>query len=71
MLAAVSFELFAKLPISSATTANPLPDSPALAASILAFKLNKFVCVVILIISSANSLIFVSDFKFETAESIF
>lgn len=29
--------------ISSATTANPLPASPALAASIDAFKANKFV----------------------------
>ncbi len=30
--------------ISAATTANPFPCSPALAASIAAFKANKFVC---------------------------
>ncbi|MPM99045.1 hypothetical protein SDC9_146235 [bioreactor metagenome] len=30
--------------ISSATTANPLPASPALAASIAAFRANKLVC---------------------------
>ncbi|MPM72614.1 hypothetical protein SDC9_119590 [bioreactor metagenome] len=33
--------------ISSATTAKPLPDSPALAASMDAFKDSKFVCSVI------------------------
>ena len=30
--------------ISSATTANPLPASPARAASIAAFRANKLVC---------------------------
>ena len=34
----------AKLRTSSATTANPRPCSPALAASIAAFKASKFVC---------------------------
>jgi hypothetical protein len=38
------FALLAIFFISSATTANPLPDSPALAASIDAFSANKFVC---------------------------
>ena len=33
----------ANFPISSATTANPLPNSPALAASMDAFKDNRFV----------------------------
>lgn len=33
---------------SSATTANPLPCSPARAASILAFKANRLVCSVML-----------------------
>jgi hypothetical protein len=30
--------------ISSATTAKPFPDSPALAASMAAFKAKRFVC---------------------------
>ena len=51
---AVSSVVVASLPISSATTAKPLPASPALAASILAFKASKLVWSVILIISSAN-----------------
>lgn len=38
---------------SSATTAKPLPCSPALAASIAAFKANRFVCSAILPIVSA------------------
>ena len=36
--------------ISSATTAKPLPDSPALAASILAFNESMVVCFDILLI---------------------
>ena len=40
--------------ISSATTANPRPASPALAASMDAFRDNKFVCWEILRISSAQ-----------------
>lgn len=41
---AVSLELAARLLISVATTANPRPASPALAASIEAFKASRFVC---------------------------
>jgi len=44
--------------ISSATTAKPFPASPALAASIAAFKANKLVCSVILFIVSTMSPIF-------------
>ena len=39
-----SLHAFASLLISPATTANPLPASPALAASIEAFSDNRFVC---------------------------
>lgn len=38
--------------ISSATTANPLPASPALAASMAAFNASKFVCWAMLLILS-------------------
>nr|WP_284142988.1 hypothetical protein [Caloranaerobacter azorensis] len=38
--------------ISSATTANPFPNSPALAASIVALSPNKFVCLEMLFIKS-------------------
>ena len=48
----------AKAPISVATTANPLPASPALAASMEAFKARRFVWEEISIISCVSSLIF-------------
>ena len=44
MFFVASFEPSAKLLTSFATTAKPLPDSPALAASKDAFKDNKLVC---------------------------
>ena len=44
--------------ISSATTANPLPLSPALAASIEALSDNRLVCSVISVIASDIKLIF-------------
>lgn len=44
----------ASFEISSATTANPLPDSPALAASIAAFNASKLVFSEILEITSEN-----------------
>ncbi len=50
--------LFAALPdssasflTSSATTAKPLPCSPARAASIAAFKASKFVCAAMLVMT--------------------
>ena len=43
------FDASANLRTSSATTANPLPYSPALPASILAFRANKLVCSAILV----------------------
>ena len=44
LLAAVALESAARELISSATTTNPRPASPALAASIEAFKASRFVC---------------------------
>ena len=44
--------------ISSATTAKPLPLSPALAASMLALSESRFVCSVISVIASDIKLIF-------------
>ena len=44
--------------ISSATTANPRPLSPALAASILALSERRFVCSVISVIALEMKLIF-------------
>jgi hypothetical protein len=44
--------------ISSATTAKPLPASPALAASIAAFNASKLVCSAITFILSTISPIF-------------
>ena len=43
--------------ISSATTANPLPDSPARAASMLAFRLRRLVCEAICVINCVDSCI--------------
>lgn len=44
LISSVEFlDCSARFLISSATTVNPLPASPALAASIDAFKANKFV----------------------------
>ena len=48
----------ASLRTSAATTANPLPDSPARAASIAAFSASRFVCPEISLISSRISPIF-------------
>src|SRR5699024_1984660 len=47
--------------ISSATTANPLPSSPALAASIAAFRASKLVCSAIEEIIWLTSLICSAD----------
>ena len=47
-----------KLRISSATTANPLPASPALAASMDAFKASRFVWDVIPVIIPVSALTF-------------
>ena len=47
--------------ISDATTANPLPASPALAASMLAFKANRFVSSAISEIKREASRIFCAD----------
>ena len=48
--------------ISSATTANPFPASPALAASIAAFRANRFVCSAIELIVSTIDQIFLALF---------
>ena len=55
---AASADSLASLLISSATTANPLPASPALAASIEALRESRLVWLEILIISSTRLLIF-------------
>ena len=47
ILVVAVFDSSARLLISSATTAKPLPASPALAASIAAFKAKRLVCSVI------------------------
>ena len=47
---------------SSATTANPLPYSPALAASIAAFNASRFVCSVISVIATSTPCIFLASF---------
>ena len=49
------FEFSARTLTSSATTAKPLPCSPALAASMLAFNASRFVCYVISPMVCANS----------------
>ena len=59
---AASAEWSASFLISSATTANPLPASPALAASMEAFKESRFVCSEISVIVSTNSLIISDSF---------
>ena len=51
--------LLAKVLTSSATTANPLPCSPARAASIAAFKANKLVCSAMPLITSNTDAMFV------------
>ena len=56
-----SADCFARLAICSATTANPFPASPALAASIEAFNASKSVWSAISLIRFAASLIFCAD----------
>ena len=60
----ISFDCSASFLISSATTENPFPASPALAASIAAFNANKFVCsatlFIILVISFISFISFPS-----------
>ncbi|BAA29580.1 114aa long hypothetical protein [Pyrococcus horikoshii OT3] len=58
MLSAACLLSSANFLISWATTANPLPASPALAASIAAFKANKFVCSAMLVITLVISSMF-------------
>jgi hypothetical protein len=67
-----SLEFSASFLISSATTANPFPCSPALAASIDALSAKRFVCSVILLIVSSILLIFADlDCSSNIASSIF
>ena len=51
ILEADNLDSSASLRTSSATTANPLPCSPARAASIAAFNASKLVCSVISVIT--------------------
>ena len=67
---AVAEELEARFPISWATTANPLPCSPALAASMDAFRESRLVWLAISKICLAISLTRVRDCKFTMAASI-
>ena len=67
----VSSVCVARSPISEATTANPLPASPALAASILAFNARRFVWEEICLMLSVSALIFCTDFACSTAASVF
>lgn len=53
------------------TTANPLPASPALAASIDAFRTNKLVCNAIRKIDSVNSEIFFTSLDLFIADNLF
>ena len=57
MLSDDSFDFSASFLISSATTVNPLPASPALAASIDAFRASKLVWSYIFFIKSVITLI--------------
>lgn len=65
--------------ISSATTANPLPASPARADSIAAFNASKLVCLVISLmtdVKSTTAYVFISNspmrlFAFSTSTLIF
>ena len=54
ILSLASLDCTANTLTCSATTAKPLPSSPALAASIDAFKASRLVCAVILEMVSAN-----------------
>ena len=67
--ATVSAVLLARLPISAATTANPLPASPALAASIEAFNERRFICSAISEITSASCPMFSTTFEFAILSS--
>ena len=61
----------ASVPISPATTANPFPASPALAASIEAFNASRFVWLEISRIACVNWLIFSTAFACSMAASVF
>jgi hypothetical protein len=56
LMSRVAFAVWpASVLTSCATTANPLPDSPAREASIVALSASRFVCPAILLISSVTS----------------
>lgn len=61
IFSAASDERPASVRTSSATTANPRPCSPALAASIAAFKASRLVCSAILYTCETNELISDAD----------
>ena len=59
---------FAILDISEATTANPFPASPALAASILALSASRLVCeVILLIISTTEFILSISSLRLSSS----
>ena len=66
----VDSESSASLRISSATTENPFPDSPALADSIAAFNARRFVCAEICKIASDKDCIFSTSLALSIASLI-